>query len=238
MPCSSAGTSSRSGEADFRPPEDPCRIRIPSGPWRSNDDARVHEAAFQEMSQEGLIEYIHDRSVAFGEYAVYGYASVPPTPFHLKDWERYDVSRYVDPGCVPIEEGRHSVPVDEHELKYRTIAEDLKRLAGGGDPDRSIYLFHTPPYKTKLDRADLDGKAVDHAPVDVHVGSIAVRQFIEERQPMLTLHGHIHESARLTGSWQDRIGRTFCFSAAHDGPELALVRFELGRLEEAVRELI
>lgn len=40
-----------------------------------------------------------------------------------------------------------------------------------------------------------------YAPMDVHVGSIALRRFIEARQPLLTLHGHVHESARLTGSW-------------------------------------
>jgi len=70
------------------------------------------------------------------------------------------------------------------------------------------------------------------------VGSIAVRRFIEARQPLLTLHGHIHESARLTGSWRDVIGRTHLFSAAHDGPELALVRFDLEHLDEASRVLI
>ena len=79
---------------------------------------------------------------------------------------------------------------------------------------------------------------MDHVPLDVHVGSIAIRRFIEARQPRLTLHGHVHESARLTGSWQDRIGRTVCLSAAHDGPELALVRFDLDRPEEATRELL
>jgi uncharacterized protein len=54
----------------------------------------------------------------------------------------------------------------------------------------------------------------------------------------LTLHGHVHESARLTGSWQDKIGKTYAFSAAHDGPELAVVRFELSNLAGATRELI
>jgi len=52
------------------------------------------------------------------------------------------------------------------------------------------------------------------------------------------LHGHIHESARLTGFWKDRIGRTHMFSAAHDGPELALVRFSLENPESATRQLI
>ena len=79
---------------------------------------------------------------------------------------------------------------------------------------------------------------VEHVPLDVHVGSIAIRRFIEERQPLVTLHGHVHESARLTGSWRDRIGRTHLFSAAHDGPELALVRFDLEDPASATRELI
>jgi Icc-related predicted phosphoesterase len=70
------------------------------------------------------------------------------------------------------------------------------------------------------------------------VGSIAIRRFIETRQPLLTLHGHIHESARLSSSWRDFIGRTHCFSAAHDGPELALIQFDPDHLEAATRQLI
>jgi Icc-related predicted phosphoesterase len=84
----------------------------------------------------------------------------------------------------------------------------------------------------------LDGVIVEHVPLDVHVGSIAIRRFIEERQPLVTLHGHVHESARLSGAWRDRIGRTHLFSAAHDGPELALVRFDLEDPGSATRELI
>jgi Icc-related predicted phosphoesterase len=79
---------------------------------------------------------------------------------------------------------------------------------------------------------------IDHVPVDVHVGSIAIKQFIEEKQPLLTLHGHIHESARITGSWKERIGNTFCFSAARDGPELALVRFDPDSPENTSRILV
>jgi Icc-related predicted phosphoesterase len=79
---------------------------------------------------------------------------------------------------------------------------------------------------------------IDHVPLDVHLGSIAVRRFIEARQPLLTLHGHVHEAARVSGSWQDKIGRTYCFSAAYDGPELALVRFEPDKLDDASRQVI
>ena len=66
----------------------------------------------------------------------------------------------------------------------------------------------------------------------------SVRRFVETRQPLVTLHGHIHESARLTGSWRDLLGRTHAFSAAHDGPELALVSFDLEDMDSATRELL
>ena len=203
-----------------------------------NDDFRAVEPALEDTEARGLWSYAHDRRLELGGFDVYGYSFVPPTPFLLKDWERYDVSRYIDPGCVSPEEGRRSVAIDPREARLETIQKDLERLADDGDLSRSVFLFHAPPYQTKLDRAALDGKTVDHVPLDVHVGSIAVRRFIEVRQPLLTLHGHVHESARLTGSWQDRINRTLMLSAAHDGPELALVRFELERPEAATRRLI
>jgi Icc-related predicted phosphoesterase len=75
-------------------------------------------------------------------------------------------------------------------------------------------------------------------PLDLHVGSIAIQRFIAQRQPLVTLHGHVHESTRLTGSFRDRIGRTHLFGAAHDGPELALVSFDLEDLEGASRVLL
>ncbi len=203
-----------------------------------NDDPRAEEAAFLREETRTLWTYLHDRRVEIGAFRFYGYACVPPTPFLLKDWERYDVSRFVDPGCVSPEEGRRSIPVPDRDIRHSTLADDLSNLAGEDDLSDAIFLFHSPPYQTTLDRAALDGKRVDHVPLDVHIGSIAIRRFIEERQPRITLHGHAHESARLTGAWRDRIGRTHLFSAAHDGPELALVRFNADEPERATRELV
>jgi Icc-related predicted phosphoesterase len=202
-----------------------------------NDDRRSLEPAFLEAADRGLWTYAHERWSELGAYAVYGYSYVPPTPFALKDWERYDVSRFVDPGCVSPEEGFRTVDVPESEVRHGTIARDLEGLVGS-ELDRAILLFHGPPYRTNLDRAALDGRVVDHVPLDVHVGSIALRRFIEAHEPRVTLHGHIHESARLTGGWRDRIGGTHLFGAAHDGPELALVRFDADDPEGAVRELL
>lgn len=203
-----------------------------------NDDPRILESNIRKAGAGGNWEYIHDRCVEWDSWRVFGYAFVPPTPFRLKDWERYDVSRFVDPGCTHPSEGvlTHSVP--ESELTFFTIQSGLRELAADLVPDRSIFLFHAPPYNTSLDRADLDDRFVDHAPVDVHVGSIAVRRFIEEYQPRLTLHGHVHETVKLTGKWKETLGKTVMLSAAHDGEELCLVRFSPENPGAAIRELI
>lgn len=203
-----------------------------------NDDGRADEAPVLALGAAGIWDYLHDRTVALGGHPVLGYNCIPPSPFALKDWERYDVSRYVDPGCVSPEDGTRSVPMAGAAKKYGTIAQDLEALGGTRDLSNAVLLFHCPPYRTKLDRADLDGRAIDHVPLDPHIGSVAIRRFIEARQPRLGLFGHVHESARLTGSWRDEIGRTVLLSAAHDGPELALVEFDLEAPEGARRRLL
>ena len=76
------------------------------------------------------------------------------------------------------------------------------------DPRKAIFNLHAPPYGTMLDLApelDANKKPVTVAgQVNfVHVGSKAVREALEKYQPMIGLHGHIHES-----SGHDRIGDT------------------------------
>ena len=203
-----------------------------------NDDARFEEASVLSVAAQDIWIYLHNRRVQMDNFDFYGYANIPPSPFLLKDWERYDVSRFVDPGCVAPEEGQFTVPVAQEEIKYATIEKDLAQLTKDTDLDRSIFLFHAPPYQTTLDRAALDGMEIDHCPLDVHIGSIAIKRFIETRQPLITLHGHVHESARITGKWRDKIGRTHCFSAAHEGQELAVIRFDPEVPEKAERLLI
>jgi Icc-related predicted phosphoesterase len=203
-----------------------------------NDDPASEDGPFAAAERTGLLTWLNGRTDEWESRPVLGYAFVPPTPFQLKDRERYDVSRFVDPGCVPPEEGRRSVPCDERGIRLGTIAGDLELLAGDADLGRAVCLFHSPPYGSSLDRAALDGWSVDHVPLDVHVGSIAIRRFIETRQPTVSLHGHVHESTRLTGDFRERIGRTWCFSAAHDGPELALVTFDPDDPSAATRELL
>lgn len=216
------------------PPDAALRVFLILG----NDDARSAEPLILAAASEGAWEYIHCAKASLNGFDVYGYSFVPPTPFLLKDWERYDVSRHVDPGCVSPEEGKRTVPVSESEARYSTITRDLKTLVGSQSLGKSVFLFHTPPHGTSLDRAALDGVIVDHVQVDVHVGSIAVRRLTETRRPWLTLHGHIHEATRLTGHWLEHLGSTPIVTAAYDGPELSLVRFDLEDPSSATRELL
>lgn len=203
-----------------------------------NDDPRFFEPLLVKADEDGIISYVNQKALKFNDLYVAGYSFVPPSPFQLKDWEKYDVSRFVDVGTVPPEEGTRSYKVSKRDMQFSTIIDDLGKLSEASPPEKTIYLFHSPPYNSYLDRAALDGIMVEHAPVDVHVGSIAIQRFIENEQPLLTLHGHIHESARLTGQWREIKGRTHSFSASHDGPELALVRFDTEDLANATRELI
>lgn len=203
-----------------------------------NDDSRLEEKTFLEAEKTGLLKYMHNKKAGFGKYTVYGYSCIPPSPFLYKDWEMYDVSRFVDPGCVPPEEGFHSIPFKDDDILFGSIQKDLNNLIEADNLDNSILLFHTPPYQTNLDRAALDGKKFNHVPLDVNVGSIAVRRLIEKKQPLLTLHGHIHESTKITGNWRDMLGTTHSFNAAHHGAELAIVVFDLENLQNAERILI
>ena len=200
-----------------------------------NDDPKSEEEDIIGGEALGLWVYLHNRKSNVGEYEIYGYSYVPPTPFLLKDWERFDVSRFVDVGSVSPLEGRRTFPTEEREIRTATIKDDLDQLVHNADVSKSIFLFHAPPYQTNLDRANLDQKMVEYAPMDVHVGSIAIKRFIETKQPYITLHGHVHESSSVTGQWREKIGSTHLFSAAYDGPELAIVKFYLEEPSSAYR---
>lgn len=203
-----------------------------------NDDPRSEEISIIEADMKGFWHYIHNKKFEYNDYTIYGYSYVPPTPFLLKDWERFDVSRFVDVGCVSPMEGYRTFPISDYEKEYSTIKKDLAGLITEKDLSHSIILFHSPPYQTNLDRAALDGQTFDYAPIDVHVGSIAIKRFIQRQQPFITLHGHIHESSRITGYWQQKIGKTNVFSAAYEMPELSIIKFDLQNPSKAIRVLL
>ena len=79
--------------------------------------------------------------------------------------------------------------------------------------ESAIFNFHVPPYGTPLDLAPLldENFTPKQDPGGgtkmTNVGSTAVRDAILKHQPLLGLHGHIHESRGKTD-----LGRTVCFN--------------------------
>lgn len=103
-------------------------------------------------------------------------------------------------------------------------------------PDRSIFNLHVPPINTELDKAPAvdselryvrDGLSVKI----IHAGSSAVRNSIEKHQPMLGLHGHIHESKGFV-----KIGKTLCLNPGSEYADGilrgALVNLDDGKVKE------
>ena len=202
-----------------------------------NDDPLIEEEKFKKKEYLKYWKYVHNTKFEFHDFDIYGYANVPPTPFLNKDWEVYDVSRYVDPGCVHPTEGIRTIKL-QRDIEFSTIKKDLEYLSKGINPKKSIFLFHSPPYNTNLDRAALDNMFYEYVPLDVHVGSIAIKEFIEKTQPYLTLHGHVHESTRITGKWKQNIGNTYSFNAAIDNDKLSIIIFDLKNLENARQKIL
>jgi uncharacterized protein len=94
--------------------------------------------------------------------------------------------------------------VSEEELHSRlaALADQVP------DPRSAVFMIHVPPYDSGLDTAPIldENLRPTVSAGDVlrgPVGSQAVRRLIEERQPLLSVHGHIHESGG-----ERRIGRT------------------------------
>jgi Icc-related predicted phosphoesterase len=100
------------------------------------------------------------------------------------------------------------IPDEDLATKLEEMASQVK------DVKNSIFNFHVPPYDTPIDLApELDEtlrpkmSGGEGGFKMVHVGSSAVRNVIEKFQPLMGLHGHIHESRGAA-----KIGRTVCLN--------------------------
>ena len=105
-----------------------------------------------------------------------------------------------------------------------TIEDDLKSLAKKTNPKKTIFVIHSPPWNTKLDMVYPDG---------AHIVSKAVREFIKREQPLLTLHGHAHESFEVSGQFKEAIGKTISINpgSEYDKDILNAVIFDIYNLK-------
>ena len=150
-----------------------------------NDDPWSCDAVLDEARH---VQACDDRVVRVGPHEMISCGYANPTPWH-----------------TPRE-------LDEDALyaRIKALADQLE------DPATAIFNLHVPPYDSGLDTAnemnpDLTLRYVGGQPHPIPVGSHAVRQIIEELQPLLALHGHIHESRG-----EVRIGRTLAINTGSE----------------------
>jgi Icc-related predicted phosphoesterase len=155
-----------------------------------NDDEYAIDSVIKSFEDHGII-YPLDKVFEIEGHEVISSPYVNPTPWKTPR---------------ELEEG-------ELEKHLRSLISKLSK------PENAVFNFHCPPYNTHLDLAPKLTK--DLRPVVIaglvqyeHVGSKAVRKVIEEYQPILGLHGHIHESGGV-----DRIKKTIVLNPGSEYSE-------------------
>lgn len=198
-----------------------------------NDDLMIFDDQFQQISDkyEHVIN-LAQKKVEITGYEFIGFNWVVDYPFQLKDRCRMDNERYafqeqLGPGMISTPEGwevfddwfaqAHSLP---------TIKQELENLVKPNNMDKAVYVIHMPPSGMEMD-------VCGHGP---KVGSKSVYEFIEKNQPLMTLHGHIHESPKMTGVWKGRIGRTHVIQPGQLR-ELTFVIIKLPEMEFKLHKL-
>ncbi len=192
-----------------------------------NDDLRVHDEPFAAMCERHpLTVNLAQARIEFGGYEWIGMNWVDDYPFRLKDRCRLDAPDAtvgVQLGTALLSRPNGFDEVEDWEAYVETlpsIEHELADLPEPGDPERTVYVIHAPPVDLGLDVC-AHGQAV---------GSHAVRRFIEARQPLLTLHGHIHESPEMSAAWRNRLGRTWCVQPGQLG-RLAFALIDLASMK-------
>jgi Icc-related predicted phosphoesterase len=155
-----------------------------------NDDPEVVDQVIRELPQFRLVEGEVMCDVCPGlpfELLSTGYSNLTPWKTHRE------------------------LPEPELKARLQKIAASIQQ------PANLIFNIHVPPYGSMLDEGPLIDKdslkittGLGQA-VTVPVGSTAVREFIEELQPVVSLHGHIHESRAI-----ERIGHTVAINPGSD----------------------
>jgi hypothetical protein len=187
---------------------------------------------------EGIIDLSQKICRFKNGYELIGYPFVPPTPFRPKDYEKMDDPEapwppQKNPSYIrDSEQSDRLLSIDPYVyLRERgTILEDLNRLTKPIDYKKAIYIMHSPPFGTKLDLIQ-GGRSA---------GSRSIKTFVEGNQPLITLHGHIHESPEISGTYMDRIGETISINpgqsawSSRDSVMLHAVTFEMENVEETL----
>lgn len=193
----------------------------------AHDDANLRSELFEKVMVDELQRWIDLADERMSEYGIHVYVmpgnddpwSCDPVLEGASHVQACD-ERVVQVGPHEMISCAFANPTpwnSPRELDEDALYTKIKALADQVEsPETSIFNLHVPPYDSGLDtaneiNADLTLVYKSGQPNPVPVGSTAVRQIIEEYQPLLALHGHIHESRG-----EARIGRTLCINSGSE----------------------
>lgn len=175
-----------------------------------NDDLMAFDELLQAVcNRYPYVKDIAQQRVEINSYEFIGLNWVVDSPFLLKDRCRKDSQSYKlgyqkGTAMLSTETGFNEITGwEKYVAALPTIAEELERLERPVDMRKAVYVTHMPPANLGLDVCINEEK----------VGSKALYNFIKKNQPLLTLHGHIHESPAMTGFWKAEFGSTVCIQA-------------------------
>jgi uncharacterized protein len=213
-------TQFRQAMANLREACNPAAVLVILG----NHDWSSSAVAMKELADEGVITSLDWRTpVEIGGLRFLGYPCTPPTPWFVKDFERLDLPGDVPPllGGARWDPRFSKAMAHASPLIYNEVPSIADEMAGLKAPEQPwIFVAHAPPFGTNLDRS-YKGESW---------GSRAIRAAIEKHQPLLSLHGHIHESPVVSGSFIDRLGKTV---AINPGQARHSLRYALIEIDEA-----
>jgi len=162
---------------------------------------------------------MHGRIVPVEGVDVFGYACVTDSTFWVKDYARRDRKddSYVPSKFAIVSDTDRLISSNdgEYALNEKSIEEDLADIPMH-NPRHTICVFHCPPHDTGLDTLH-NGKPI---------GSKSIRTFLEREQPMVSLHGHIHEAPYMSGIYHTRIGTTIAANPGHGPGSLHALVFD------------
>lgn len=209
----------------------PVRMELDDYEALQSDPARL-TALFHEVMMDTLRGWLELAESRLGRSGL----ELIITPGNDDDYEVDDV--LAASGFVESPEGTVIRIADGHELlsvgwsnptpwetprEYpeERLADRIRELAEQiEDMDKAIFNIHVPPYNSGLDSAPelVDATRTRRGGAIMQsVGSRAVREAILEYQPMLSLHGHIHESRGV-----QQLGRTVCINPGSNYSEMIL----------------
>jgi Icc-related predicted phosphoesterase len=186
-----------------------------------NDDNQNLVPEFEKLDKEGFFHYIPEKVCEIGGYEFIGIPQVPDYPFGYKYWchPEFKNAPRIDPQAFSppllVNENNKFEEIEnfkEYFCNKKAIYDILNNMADKvKDIKKSIWLIHAPPSDMGLDICCHGAK----------VGSYAVLKFIEEKQPFICIHGHIHESPEYNGhKWCQHNGNTLCIQGGQIGYDL------------------